>query len=1231
MSIPTYTFVRKIVNDSTGANLSGALVELRRGATTITLTELGTSANYRGIGVTAGRYELWVNNANTLQSVEVGEGELAALGFQEDAFVQGTASGYRFLTPAEVPEEIGVNSFDPDNEGSEGQQLVRTSTGYEWMSNSGVQVETDSTLEGDGTIGDPLRIAKPYPYDIVKEPTGFCNPERVDVEYNPTTRKVTITSFFFSCKFLFQGETIQTFAADTPTLIDLAHDDIVGSWFLYHDGTSYVWSQTPWEFSEAQVCYVYYGAVTRFGLRECHGLMPWQSHERFHDTIGTTRASGGDVTFAALQSATPADKRPTISAAVIVDEDIKTTNAEQTGNYCQMYVLGAGATTTWAVDQTEIVPVDVGTGRAQYNQFTGGAWQLTNIVNNSTYAPYWLVAVPTTSDSGSQKYRYMWMVGQTAGTLQSARDAEFASLDLGFFFAVAPEFVPIEKIIVRGSSTANAWTIHEQYRLEGSRTQLIASPSGNFLTTVTKDATLTGDGTALLPLGVNLANANTWTAIQTIDSGAGAGTTFGSVAPAAAGINGAAGAIAASPVTANQDWHAWYLNIASSTRYAALSTWGEANQFVVRQKVVYDGNSSELLQTDAESRLVAGTSTRTAGIINGIAVDSSGSSDVGVFAGGSVIAGIRALTNGSDDTLFVGYNPTGATANRFAFNSSGVTASFLTGTGERVMVVSATGLISAVTKASLVSGYLKADGTVNITGVLKPGTNDNINLGVLSTNQFGTIAARSVSAIGANEAGAILLGNDTAGGAGVTLSAANSKYSLAGVAPTLEIKTGGYLHTDSATGALYISAGRNPSEGSRLHLNDNGSAVLYSANARAVATMGAAIAKVEFADGTNTANVVADATNAVLSWTNGTTPRSIVLDSSGITASTLAGTGTRLVTATAAGLLGNETTIAGNYTYSGNLIVNGNTTLGDAATDTLTVNAYINSPIHQTGTGGQYFQLRDTRNTTWNGGESLGSYDWYTSDASDVGAGVIGRILLYNDPANTGGTGQIRPNMGFYLRNRWTSSTLKEWMRAEMFGLNTTNRNHTRIHLGGENTDKVRLNAVATGTIAAGGHLGVDSNGDIVKATAAASGTQTLHFANSGAITANTLLSTPTDGTAWANNLGVYSNSGMSMVGVSVLADAFTTNSTPTLTVQLRYVDADGSVSGAISAGSGTLIKEQSFTLPNTGGVGRFYWGGVASFTAVDVPAGKMVFAVVTAYGGTSMTGLKLKANCSCS
>ncbi len=98
--------------------------------------------------------------------------------------------------------------------------------------------------------------------------------------------------------------------------------------------------------------------------------MNWQSHLEFHKTIGTYRDSGGTLSGYTVSSTTAAERRPLVAETVIYDEDLKSTLPElATETYTQLYLSGAGATATFAVDQADIVPLS--TAQPYYNQFTG--------------------------------------------------------------------------------------------------------------------------------------------------------------------------------------------------------------------------------------------------------------------------------------------------------------------------------------------------------------------------------------------------------------------------------------------------------------------------------------------------------------------------------------------------------------------------------------------------------------------------------------------------------------------------------------------------------------------------------------------------------------------------------------------------------------------------------------------------------------------------------------------
>ena len=329
--------------------------------------------------------------------------------------------------------------------------------------------------------------------NLTQEPTGFVKPEDVGQSYDSTTRKVTLTA---DCRALWRGATIEPLVSGW---VSEAHGDVVGPWFLYYNGTAFVWTQLAWEFTKVMIAFVDYQTAYKFAIREPHGLMPYQSHRADHKTVGTYRDSGGDVSGYVLSSTTAADRRPLISACTIWDEDIPTVNAALiTESYTRMWLSGATGVINFATASADIVALS-GT-QPFINSFTGGTWQQV-LLSNNNYMCLWLFEIPVTSDAGSQEYRHVWMQGQTQGTLASQQSLTTNDLNLGEWGNLIPEFVFIQKVIIRYTSGNWVWT--ETSPLTGSRAVQVSSPAGFFLSSVSTDETINGDGTSTNPLSLS--------------------------------------------------------------------------------------------------------------------------------------------------------------------------------------------------------------------------------------------------------------------------------------------------------------------------------------------------------------------------------------------------------------------------------------------------------------------------------------------------------------------------------------------------------------------------------------------------------------------------------------------------------------------------------------------------------------------------------------------------------
>jgi hypothetical protein len=330
--------------------------------------------------------------------------------------------------------------------------------------------------------------------NITKDPTGiisdYDNNEYIDVSYNTTTRKITLNA---NITAYWRGEVIPELVSGW---VSPEHNTgVTGSIYLYYNGTNYVWSTVEWKFYYLQIAIVEFDSAGTFlfAQREVHGVKPHSDHASEHRQHGTAKESGGTlgVTSYSIGSSTPTNRRPDINQTVLMDEDLRTINV---GLFNKTYTTLNLVTTglcRLTKNKTDFPLLDV--NNPYYNQFTGGAWQQTLLTNNQ-YMCMWLIAVPVASDIESQKCRYIWIQGQSAGTLASQQALSTLDIQLGDFADNSPEYVFIQKVIIQ--YTGNNWVISQVTNLSGSRYSQVSAPAGNYLSTVVTNTTLVGDGTS---------------------------------------------------------------------------------------------------------------------------------------------------------------------------------------------------------------------------------------------------------------------------------------------------------------------------------------------------------------------------------------------------------------------------------------------------------------------------------------------------------------------------------------------------------------------------------------------------------------------------------------------------------------------------------------------------------------------------------------------------------------
>lgn len=399
------------------------------------------------------------------------------------------------------PEPVGVAAPGSSVAASRGNHVHAHGTQAGESLHSAVSVDSAGFITSVDKAALDRLAALPV---LSKEPTGFSAPENVVINYDPTARTVALTGTFAA---YWQGTVVP---ALTSGWTSGSHANTNGVYYLSYDGSNFNWSNSVWTFDQLQIAYVYYqgAAGNTFAVRECHGFMQWQAHEGFHETIGTYRESGGALGWAgAIPSNTSAaNRRPTITSCLLHDEDVTTTNGSAAaGAYTRMNLSGSSATpVAFTTGANDIVPLNG--NQPYYNLFSAATWSQA-VVTSGNYTSVWLIAVPATASVQSQKFRFIWMQGQSAGNLASQTALTPSNLNLGDLRAIATEFVFIAQVIIQ--YTSNNWIINSAVTLTGNRYLQIGSPSGNYLTTVAVTAPITGDGTLASPLGMTQAAAIT--------------------------------------------------------------------------------------------------------------------------------------------------------------------------------------------------------------------------------------------------------------------------------------------------------------------------------------------------------------------------------------------------------------------------------------------------------------------------------------------------------------------------------------------------------------------------------------------------------------------------------------------------------------------------------------------------------------------------------------------------
>lgn len=295
---------------------------------------------------------------------------------------------------------------------------------------------TDSVQSVDGrtgvvTLGDLYAgISHNHDSDYAPkmdgEPNGFV--DRTDVTYgwNDATRTLTLTGTYDiysdGNKFTKTGASFQI-------------SDVEGPHFIYYDETGTLVETLTFDISIInRYCYVaslYWDStnnvVVPSVLQESHGAeMSAETHSYLHTTIGCAYVSGMALSLVSEGDGnSDSHAQFTSSAGTVRDEDILHEIVARTSLTDNIRVLYRdGVSGNWRMGAASPFPVlTTGTGRVAFNEYTGGAWQLTEVGNNDFVLAH-IYAVPGLNTSsgtlvaimGTEQYSTLGQAQEGANT-----------------------------------------------------------------------------------------------------------------------------------------------------------------------------------------------------------------------------------------------------------------------------------------------------------------------------------------------------------------------------------------------------------------------------------------------------------------------------------------------------------------------------------------------------------------------------------------------------------------------------------------------------------------------------------------------------------------------------------------------------------------------------------------------------------------------------------------------
>jgi hypothetical protein len=318
------------------------------------------------------RVKQWLRYANTEYKLRLYEDNGSETGPGTEIFPSETQFNWEYDPSA------GIVYFDEDPS-TNGKTTPLWAEVYTYV---GASVEDGLGASSSG-VADLVEL-----FDDTNEPSGFIDRTSSSISFDDGSRNLTISGTSYS--YYIEGEKYTKTGAETVQITATE-----GMHYVYYDDATLSHTATftyDLIFNKAYVAAIYWDAANATAIYvgdERHGItMDGQTHAYLHSAFGTQYIDGLGVTDITSNGNGTSNTHATVgyTEGHIRDEDVLHSIPAEVSPATIPVFYKSGVSGEWrmiAANNYPLIDNHSGATLPKWNQYTGGAWQLTETVNDN--------------------------------------------------------------------------------------------------------------------------------------------------------------------------------------------------------------------------------------------------------------------------------------------------------------------------------------------------------------------------------------------------------------------------------------------------------------------------------------------------------------------------------------------------------------------------------------------------------------------------------------------------------------------------------------------------------------------------------------------------------------------------------------------------------------------------------------------------------------------------------